>query len=224
MKIQSLPFDSELFGYPVAKQEVIGDWNELEFLKKAEKFNLVYLFSKSPLYFQDPRILFLNKKIVFKKSLKKRKEIDHQVIRHSKTEFLPSLYSLAFQSGAYSRFYVDSRLKHQEFEKMYTAWMDRALDEDEILVVNDFSGMVTYSVEENEASIGLLAVAKEKRGLGLGSALVHAVEEESIKSGAEFILIPTQDTNKAACQLYQKLGYTKVDETYVYHFMKKRLV
>ncbi|WP_373399124.1 hypothetical protein [Algoriphagus halophilus] len=46
------------------------------------------------------------------------------------------------------------------------------------------------------------------------------MEVESLKSGAEFILIPTQDTNIAACQLYQKLGYTIVDQTYVYHFMK----
>lgn len=220
MKIQTLPFDSELFGYPVAKLEVQGDWNEFEFLKKAEEFNLVYLFSNDPLDTHDPRILYLNKKVVFKKDLKDKKELDHQVKRYTKTVVLPSLYSLAFQSGAYSRFHVDPRLTQQEFEKMYTAWMDRALDEDEILVLNDWSGMVTYSVEGKEASIGLLAVANEKRGLGLGAALVHAVEVESLKSGAEFILIPTQDTNIAACQLYQKLGYTIVDQTYVYHFMK----
>ncbi|SIN81001.1 GNAT family N-acetyltransferase [Algoriphagus halophilus] len=223
MKIQTLPFDSELFGYPVAKLEVQGDWNEFEFLKKAEEFNLVYLFSNDPLDTQDPRILYLNKKVVFKKDLKEKREIDHQVKRYTKTEVLPSLYSLAFQSGAYSRFHVDTRLKQQEFEKMYTAWMDRTLDEDEILVLNDWSGMVTYSVEGEEASIGLLAVANEKRGLGLGSALIHAVEEESLKSGAEFILIPTQDTNKAACQLYQKLGYAIVDETYVYHFKNREI-
>lgn len=217
-----LPFDSELFGYPVAKKEINEDWDEAQFLEESKAFKLVYLFSKKPIGIQDARINLVDTKVVFEKKLEtvsnpseiylfKNKSIDSR------------LEQLALQSGVYSRFKTDIRLKNQEFEKLYSLWIKKAFEEDDILCDQKCSGMITLSIKDSKTSIGLFAVAESSRGLGLGTKLIHAAEHEAQKQGVKSLRIPTQLANVPACKMYKKLGYQIAETVHVYHFWSQEV-
>lgn len=220
MQIQHLSFDSDLFGYQVGKIQVTDIWDEEAFLELAEDFKLVYLFSAKPLEISDSRILRLSKNLLFKKGIEFQADCEKQAFSLNYEVIPPDLYSLAFQSGEFSRFKKDSRLELNEFEKLYSKWIEKEVEEIHVLVLKDLSGMVTFSVNEEISKIGLLAVDKSQRNSGLGSALMNAAESASIKLGAKEVQVQTQDINQAACALYSKLGYEIDREEFVYHFVR----
>ena len=68
------------------------------------------------------------------------------------------------------------------------------------------------------AGLGLLwdlRVALDVRGAGIGRALLGAAERSARQAGMGGMVIETQNTNVAACELYARAGYgvTKVDAT-----------
>ena len=212
-----LAFDSKLFNYPVAKKEISENWNEKDFLKESKAFQLVYLFSKKPIEVHDNRIHWVDTKVVFEKKLEpKSKSSEFYLFKNKSID--PRLEQLALQSGVYSRFKTDSRLKNQEFEKLYSLWIKKAFEEDKILCDQKCNGMITLSLNSSKASIGLFAVAESSRGLGLGAKLIHAAECEAQIQGAKSLRIPTQLANIPACKLYKKLGYQVAETVHIYHF------
>lgn len=214
--LQPLPFDSSLFNYLVAKTKVGQDWNENSFLDAASAFQLVYIFSDSSQEFRSSDIQFMGEKVTFKKLLSQPNLVDgFQVFNSSLNQ---QITSLALESGKYSRFKKDPRLNQKEFENLYQHWIEKAIEEDIVLTNKSLTAMVTLSVEEKEASIGLLAVDEKERGKGLGRQLVLASENEAIHSGAETLLIPTQSHNIPACRLYQSLGYEVAERVFIYHY------
>ena len=79
-------------------------------------------------------------------------------------------------------------------------------------------GMVTISQKDDLASIGLIAVASQMRGLGLGSHLLRAAHNWMRAHGAVRAQVATQLDNTPACRLYQQGGY-QVDRIQpYYHF------
>jgi len=220
--ITPLPFDSNLFGYPVGKCEIGDSWNENEFMVAAENFSLIYLFSKEILKVQDPSIQLVDQKLIFQKELDL--QIPNPVIfNYEKKELELKLKELAFQSGIYSRFKTDNRLVNQEFEKLYSLWIQKAMEHDEILTDSDLHGMITLSFENENASIGLFAVSEESRGKGLGAKLIKAAEQKAFIAGSKILTIPTQAANVPAVGLYKKLGYKLVDTVFVYHYWNGKL-
>lgn len=78
--------------------------------------------------------------------------------------------------------------------------------------------MVTLTVEQRQASIGLIAVSEENQGKGWGKKLIQAAEFQAFKQGATTMKIPTQSSNAPACKLYASLGYQPVQQSYIYHY------
>jgi ribosomal protein S18 acetylase RimI-like enzyme len=62
--------------------------------------------------------------------------------------------------------------------------------------------------ETLDAYLEELYVAPDRRGEGLGRALLEAALELSRSRGAGFIHLGTSVDDKAACALYEKLGFT----------------
>jgi len=62
--------------------------------------------------------------------------------------------------------------------------------------------------ESVDAYLEELYVAPDRRGEGLGQALLEAVLELARSRGAGFIHLGTSVDDKAACALYEKLGFT----------------
>jgi dTDP-4-amino-4,6-dideoxy-D-galactose acyltransferase len=221
MIIQTLAFDSQLFGYPVGKFHADKETNWDSFLEKAKPYQLIYVFSDSEIPNPPDCLRFVNSKYVFGKKLTEvRKEKRAELTIESYSGVLSdNLLDLALQSGEYSRFKTDPRLSSGEFEKLYKIWIEKALLEDVVLVDSaHHSGLVSLSISGSAASIGLLAVDINSRGYGIGKALLNAAEEKAITLGAAYMKIPTQGENLAAVSFYKNNGYQLIESSLNYHF------
>lgn len=226
MPIQSLPFDSDLFGYPVGKfmadEEV--DWDN--FLNESSQYQLVYVFSESGILGPPEFLRFVNSRYVFGKKITAGKvdfEIDLKFRPYS-GPLTNQLLSLAFQSGEYSRFKTDPRLSAGEFEKLYTSWIEKALKEDLVLASPDQTAMVTLTVSGSIAKIGLIAVDSSCRGSGVGKALLKAAESAAVRLGARSMEIPTQGENLGAVKFYENNDYKLIGNSMIYHFFNLQKV
>lgn len=130
------------------------------------------------------------------------------------------LQELAFESGAHSRYKLDTRLVQEEFEKLYRIWIKKAWESNSVLEAPDLQGMVTYSVEDKAAKVGLIAVSKESQGKGWGKKLMKAAEAKAFSLGATTIEVSTQESNIPACKLYESLGYKLAEKVYIYHWWR----
>lgn len=171
-------------------------------------------------------IQLIETRVVFGKELTGNQETDSFPIAIRIKEFggnlNSELESLAFQSGTFSRFNVDTRLIAGEFEKLYKLWIQKSVEEKEVLVADDKAGFVSFNVTEDTAQIGLIAVDKYQRDKGIGKRLIHAAEAFAFAKGAKKMKIGTQEANHPACALYSKLGYEVVERVGVWHYWKER--
>jgi GNAT superfamily N-acetyltransferase len=70
--------------------------------------------------------------------------------------------------------------------------------------------MPERDVEVGTAVLWDLRVAPERRGRGIGSALVRAAERWTSAQGYRVLLVETQDVNVAACRFYARMGFRLV--------------
>ena len=136
--IERLAWDSDFFGYEVGKAEV-GHMEEiLRGSQNLDQYQLVYIFCNDQVRVQlPPNLVHLGTFVKFNKSIKNGSsapippfislEQDEGVYmfsgsrRHDRVG--ESLRRLALQSGKFSRFNLDNRLRRSEFERLYTAWI-----------------------------------------------------------------------------------------------------
>jgi dTDP-4-amino-4,6-dideoxy-D-galactose acyltransferase len=138
----------------------------------------------------------------------------------------PRLHELAITAGAYSRFRRDPLFPPEGFRALYRTWIHRcAVGElaDAVLlasspVVGAPLGMVTISVRDRVGRIGLIAVAEDARGRGVGTRLVDGAHERMRRLGAGRAVVVTQLDNAPACRLYEYLGYRLSEVGKTYHF------
>ncbi|CAN5252204.1 hypothetical protein BH10PSE19_BH10PSE19_08220 [soil metagenome] len=134
------------------------------------------------------------------------------------------LITLALESGNYSRFQNDPRIGRALFEKIYTLWITNSTNgqiADGVLVTADqqtLTGMVTLGEKNNRGDIGLLAVAENQRGAGLGVSLVQAALQAFQQKGYSIAQVVTQQDNLPACRLYEKCGFSVEKVENFYHF------
>ena len=79
-------------------------------------------------------------------------------------------------------------------------------------------GFVTYKIEKDFATIGLVAVDSFSQGKGIGGKLIDAVENKLISNGVFKLIIPTQLENTNACNFYKKLNYKVHETTAIKHY------
>ena len=61
----------------------------------------------------------------------------------------------------------------------------------------------------DECEILKIAVDKEKRGKGIGEALIRKVMKEASENGARFFYLEVRESNTPAITLYKKVGFTE---------------
>jgi ribosomal protein S18 acetylase RimI-like enzyme len=224
--ITPLPFDSDLFGYPVGKKLWSSGDDEDQFSELASPFQLVYIFSSTPISFVSPQLRHVDTKLSFTKTLD-HSHVPEGIFLLGKDSSLlqdstvvQKLQFLALESGTYSRFKTDPRLQQGEFEKLYQLWIQKAMSEGNILMAPEMAGMVTFEIKGPNAQIGLIAVHPDHRRKSWGKNLVLAAEAQAAAQGAVSMLIPTQEANVPAVKLYSDLGYQLIERSYLYHFWK----
>jgi dTDP-4-amino-4,6-dideoxy-D-galactose acyltransferase len=110
---------------------------------------------------------------------------------------------------------------------MYETWLKKSVSReiaDEVYVyMEDFNiyGFVTIKKNNQQATIGLIAVDSQKQKNGIGRKLIHAVEKWAIDQKLHKISVATQQQNIDACNFYKKMGFEIHDEEYIYHIWNK---
>ena len=228
MSIKRLDWDSNFFGYEVGEIENESDFSE------SENYHLIILKQKREEEIEIEGFIksFQETKVVFNKKLEKDNlnflddsiiDFDDEVINKE------ILYSLAFESGKYSRFKLDSNFPKHKFELLYTKWVDNSINKqfaDKIFYVkeiDDIVGFVTLKNNNKFSTIGLIAVSENYQGRGLGKKLLSKVEKYCISQNIFRLRIPTQKENRPACNFYEKMGYTIDEEIIIKHYWKKKI-
>ncbi len=223
-----LEWDSSFFGYKVGKinrnnistpdlSKILNEMTEL-------KYKLVYYSSQTELIDYN---LFNCKSVDIKVTFLK------DIINPIKTDFIETysefvptdeLINLAIESGIYSRFNLDENIGRNKYEELYTLWMINSANKKiakDILIYkhkNIIAGMVTLGEKNKRADIGIIAVNKDFRGVGIGKSLMFASEYWAKENNYDKIQVVTQFENKPACKLYESCGYTLGKKEYFYHF------
>lgn len=228
MQLKHLSFDSNLFGYPVmafsATQLSLAELNEIQAIAEGNT-RLVYIFLEQPIAFVNKKqnFLFVDEKVIFQQELDNTNFEEKSIESYTKKTISNTLYDLALASGHSSRFNIDPHFTNNEFEQLYHLWIEQSI-EGEIADVtwvhyNDAkeSGLLTLRKKSEFTEIGLLAVANEVRGLGIGRKLIDKAKWQSKEWGFKQLKVATQKRNEGAFQFYERNGFLVDQLIYVYH-------
>ncbi|MEZ4874039.1 MAG: GNAT family N-acetyltransferase [Flavobacteriaceae bacterium] len=225
--IKPLAWDSHFF-----KKKVGEVWLEPNDPSSLDTmgYDLLYVKSEHPMTFQMEGFQesFRETKWVFSKEIPERRLTKNPHIKSifSTVFSKKDLYPLAFESGHYSRFRLDPKFSEKDFKKLYMQWIDNSFEKliaEDIFVYEasqKLLGFVSFQLKKSKGVIGLIAVAEEARGMGVGAALMEAVEDYLVKHHINQLDIPTQAHNQTACNFYRKMGYHVKESTEIYHFWK----
>lgn len=233
---QLLSWDSDVFGFPIAKiiPERMAQDQLLHHLAdlKQQQVKLVYWASDSLDPISQSAALAAGGIIADYKTtyqidlenLNNRPVIDAEIESYSQAAPNDDLFELAYESGLYSRFKVDPRISDEQFKKVYRLWMINSVRKQiaqEVLVIkrdNKIVGMVTLGEKNQSGDIGLLAVNPNYRGQQIGSKLVYAAQAWCVNKGYKQGQVVTQQLNLPAAALYEKCGYSVEKVENFFHF------
>ena len=232
-QLVKLLWDSQFFGYGVGKVELeaISVVQILNIIKEAKEdcLKVIYLIAKDfdTLSIQRTEavgaILYDKKTTYFKKS-QPAPLLSSCINSYSKNLSAEPLYSLAIQSGAYSRFFTDKNFQYAEFQRLYTTWIENSVNRSiarEVLVYKekeeDYKGLITLGIKDSRLDIGLLAVDTKYRGKNIGSKLLNAATDYADRWECSGMQVVAQGTNVLACKFYEKHGFQKESVQYLLH-------
>lgn len=229
MEIIQLKWDTDFFGYKVGKL-LLNDNNLDENLLINNDFKLIYLFSNEPLsealvkkhnlFLSDEKIdLITNVSNLTDNKFENENLVELTILDDN-------LLDLTFQSGHFSRFKIDSNFKNNEFETLYTAWIEQSISHknaDKVIgfsINNKVVGFITFVLKNNMFDIGLIAVNEQHRSLKIGKQLLAYVFNYSLSKKVDFVTVTTQNKNQGALNFYLKNGFLINQTTYIYHLWK----
>ncbi len=145
-------------------------------------------------------------------------------IRMPVPEDLPALRAMTDSSYQDSRFYYDGHFSQEACDRLYEIWIEKSLSgfAQVVLVMGEPGqpeGFVTCDAILPEAvgKIGLVGVARSRRGRGVGQALVLESLHWFARQGMKSVQVATQGRNISAQRLYQKCGFLTKEVRFWYH-------
>lgn len=222
-EIEKLEWDSNLFGYKVGRL-----YDEHFRSQDFSEFKLVYLYS-------DKEIKELERNLVDKKTTFIYQMSECQISDGQSSNILiqpyeelihnyDELLTLTYESGIYSRFFVDKNFQNNEFKKLYKIWIDNAIKKinalDVFVAVEEKTilGFVTLERKTPEiAAIGLIAVSSRTRGKKIATNLIQHIKKIVKENNFKQIQVVTQLDNSPAVKLYESNGFKLNEVKYIYH-------
>jgi dTDP-4-amino-4,6-dideoxy-D-galactose acyltransferase len=135
-------------------------------------------------------------------------------VREHREADVDALRAIARVSHRDTRFYADPRFPEDRCDDLYDVWIRRSCEgwAQTVLVPNEGAAPAGYvSVHVDEAaergSIGLIAVAPDARGRGVGATLVRGAVAWCDAGGLPQIAVVTQGRNVSAQRLFQRCGF-----------------
>jgi dTDP-4-amino-4,6-dideoxy-D-galactose acyltransferase len=230
-EINFLKWDSACFGYAVG-EVIISDLKRNEFEALYGEcsnmgLKLCYIYPNDSfsvdVLIENNIKLVVNKVTFFRNLDISKVESQDNIRSYDHPNQFTTIKELAFNSGKYSRFKLDSNFRNNEFETLYTRWIENSIDRisaDDVLVYileGIIVGFVTYKIYNNKIVIGLIAVEEGYKGIGIGKGLMNQVENLAYKENKNLIEVTTQKENVNAVRFYQKIGYLEKKSLPVFH-------
>lgn len=231
--IEPLNWDSNFFGYPVAKVILDKKANDNIFnifhQLTSEKYRLTYLFVspddlKLNRQIKEKGAILVDQKTIFTKSCENHHYYSNEIVKLDSTEINEQLIKLALQAGSFSRFRLDKNFTQKEYERLYTEWLINSLNKEPAIKTfaaikdSEIIGITTLEDKKSYSAIGLVAIDEEHRRKGIGYDLIHTADTISFDMGFKEIKVVTQFQNKDACRLYEKCNFNIENITNIYHF------
>ena len=232
MNPEYLEWDSNFFNCRVGRFFVNpGEFISVDLLSD---FDLVYLIVENEItpaqkkYFEN-KALLVDEKLTYQKKIIFLIHPDNHIFPWpADKKITGQLLEIGVASGEFSRFKTDPLIPDQKFIELYEAWVINSVNRtiaEELYYFeeeNEIGGMITLSVQNNKADIGILSVNEKLRGRGIGSQLINVAEYwAKKKKGLDMIQVVTQASNSVACMFYEKCGFTIQKREYIFHWWKK---
>lgn len=223
-----LKWDSTFFSKKIGLLDLKDNCQNIEDLNP-DDWDLIYLVSDEDFSLDIKKFntTYSETKVVFSKKIASVNEvIDKNISVADNNNSKNQIYPLALESGKFSRFNLDQKFTKTDFKNLYYKWVDNSFYKefaDAVLVYqldNKIIGFVTYTISEDFATIGLIAVSALYQGKGIGRKLINAVEIELFRCQIRELRIPTQFQNKNACEFYVKLGYEIIEKKIIKHYWR----
>lgn len=229
-QLEDVQWDSDFFGYKVGKVAVTTD-NELEvqrLLTENNSYRLIYVFADRALELPKSVAKLVDRKVTMHQPISKhildiRSGLQITAFDLEKDSY-QELEQLALLSGLFSRFKTDENFTNNEYNRLYSEWIHNSVFKKsafEILVAkmdDKITGFITLEKKTDTLSaIGLIAVAPQAQGQGIGFALIQEAKKRSSTHSFTEIQVVTQADNSPAFHLYQKADFNKTEMKYIYH-------
>lgn len=226
--VQTLQWDSDFFALKIGRVNIHS--NEFGDLYKRvcareKSHDLVYVFANQALVQTPDNVTLVDIKTIYAKSLSVLPVVSEEITTY--TDCIPNddLYHLALVSGKHSRYKLDQQLPDGSYERLYKRWIEQSTNgnmADKVLVHKSgdiIDGMLTIRIQDNVASIGLIAVDENTQDRGIGTKLIHAVEHFLLsETSVRYLDVATQWENVGARCFYEKCGFAVESKTYIYHW------
>jgi len=233
-KLERLNWDSDFFGYAIGRIRAdslnTDQLNGLIYEAKAAGYRLVYLFVNpgddvSNHAALECKASLADQKVTFRTDVLKQQDVfeDEHIIDYASETPTEKLVELSLQSGIYSRYKTDPNFIHNEFEKLYLAWIENSVIKkiaSHTLVYMEAGnelGVVTAKVTPQLAQIGIIAVDEHTRGKSIGSKLMKHLMAMLKQKDIPLLEVATQLNNTNACNFYKKLGFHAHTTENIYH-------
>jgi dTDP-4-amino-4,6-dideoxy-D-galactose acyltransferase len=216
-----LAWDSEFFGVPTGR--VRGDTldaarvSQIDVWARGRRISWLYFLARS----DDPATVRLAEEAGFR-LVDVRMTFERDVgvavppvsgIRAFAAGDMVALRMIARGAFTDTRFYADGHIPRERCDDLYDRWTVRSCEgaSDRVLVAVAGGRAVGYvTCDLNRAgrgTIGLIGVAEDFRGRGIGQRLVEGAVAWAAERGLARLSVVTQGRNVGAQRLYQRCGF-----------------
>jgi ribosomal protein S18 acetylase RimI-like enzyme len=233
LELVPVPWDSEFFGFPIARLVGQPDPATLPTLARHTGVRCAYYScsaddavgigaaEQSRFRLADVRLVLASylSGIALDRPAEPSRALELDVARPGD---LADLRLIAAELSVHSRFACDPGFGRVQARRLYDRWLDVSLDgrADPFIVARDTTrvlGFVTCRTEDGTASLELVAVRKGAEGGGVGTALVRRACRDLEKRGHQQVRVATQGRNLRAVRFYERCGFHVMDISLVYH-------
>ena len=168
--------------------------------------------------------------VLYQKNIKTFSEYDDtgiKTLREGDSFDKEELYELAYESGKFSRFNLDSNFRTHAFKNLYRKWVENSLNAtiaDEVIIYKDRGGIlgfITYKIQHRSCYIGLLGIKPGEQGKGIGGSLLASVENKIFYRGIKKVKVKTQQENLPAINFYEAKDFKEEQKNFIKHYWKK---
>lgn len=236
---QLSPFDTDIFGWKVAKINKIdtcdpqGNIRKIldEFSKKdiqyatyrlqASRFSVIHALERAGFILVDGLI-------ALEYIIENREEVSEAVknIREATIDDLDQLKKIAGIAFSLNRFYNDKLIPRKKADEIYIRWIINSVNKiaaDNVFVWEEKSEILGFITLQKSGHIPLIAVSKHARGQGISKKLIEVAISECKKFSIAKIAIETQITNIPALRAYISSGFKVTDSFLTYRWAGKKL-